>query len=127
MTRYTLPVVNKTGLPPVEDLSTEVEQMFATLLDKIKNKDDNNILDLMETSSAYYTRAAEINARIHRLERELRIKRGDGLYKFRTGELADFMDACKRGIDLGSRRLTVKQYEHDSAARGLGGWGGGSS
>lgn len=79
---------------------------------------------LLETADAYYARAAELTMMLQKLEREGRITKADGHYKFRTGELRTFMEMAKRAADLGSRRLTEEQlkFEMEQYGRESKGW-----
>lgn len=104
--------------------------MIDVLLDRVVAPMDNdNPLALMTVANAYFARASEISFLIHAMEREGLVKTGRGsgdeYYKFRTGELADFLELAKRSIDEGSRRLSAAQLEHDRQVRGLdgAGWG----
>lgn len=72
---------------------------------------NNGILSLMESATAMYVRAQEISAMIHRGEQEGTIIRSSSWYKFRTGELRDFMEACSKAVELGSRRVTAAKLE----------------
>jgi hypothetical protein len=93
--------------------------MFDVLIGRSPAPLNKDGLDLMEISDAYYMRATELTFIIHSLERQGTVKRGDEYYKIRTGELEDFRDACKRAVELGSRRLTALQLEHNQSVRGL--------
>lgn len=68
---------------------------------------------LMEVAEAYHARASEISALIQRAESQGHTLRGGAMYKFRTGELRTFLEATKRTIDLGSRRITLATLEDD--------------
>jgi hypothetical protein len=74
---------------------------------------DNGVLTLMEYASAVHARALEMNMKIHQAETNGQVQRGDTYYKFRTGELRDFIDMAKAAMDLGSRRLTNAQLAFD--------------
>lgn len=63
----------------------------------------------MEYANAVCSRAIEINMALHQGEALGTITRGSQHYKFRTGELRDFIDLAKGAQDLGSRRLTAAQ------------------
>jgi hypothetical protein len=63
----------------------------------------------MEVATAYIARAFEIEMLLLQLEHE-----GDhALQKFRTGPLRSFIDAARKMVDLGSRRLTQEQMLTD--------------
>lgn len=82
---------------------------MAVLLGHVSPPIDRGVMTLQEVADAYYARAAEITIELHRMESDGHVKRGDHLYKFRTGELRTFMDVAKRASELGSRRLTYEQ------------------
>lgn len=107
------------GLGTADQISDELQRMFQVLLGQVKSPvDPTNALALMEVADAFYMRAAELQFKIHRLERQGVIGKGDELYRLRTGELADFQEACKRSIETGSRRLSALQLEHQQAMLG---------
>lgn len=93
--------------------------MFNVLIGRSAAPLKKDQLDLMEIADAYYSRATELTFLIHSLERKGDVKRGDSYYKVRTGELEDFREACKRAVELGSRRLTALQLEYNQSTRGL--------
>jgi hypothetical protein len=80
---------------------------------------DNGVLSLMETASAYHARALEMNMMLHRAEANGTVEKGTVYYKFRTGELRDFIELAKGACDLGSRRLTAAQLEFDMAEEAM--------
>lgn len=92
-----------------EDLRAELYEMFDILLGRKDSPISSPYLAMAEVATAYYTRAQEIDALIHRGEQEGTILRGSELYRFRTGELRAFIEAAKRCAELGSRRLTQEQ------------------
>lgn len=118
------PMPIKKGFPTAEEIGDEVEYMFNVLLGRVDPPMRVGVTTLMEIADAYYARAAELTYMIHREERRGNIKRGDELYKVRTGELADFMEACKRAVETGSRRLSYEQLKFNQHDRGLSseGW-----
>jgi hypothetical protein len=110
------------GLGTPDQISDEIQDMINVLLDRVNSPiDPENALALMEVADAYYMRASELTYKIHRLERQGKVNKGDELYKLRTGELADFLEACKRSIETGSRRLSALQLEHEQAKMGRAG------
>ena len=113
------PVKLPAGLPTPEEIHTELQQMFDVLIGRSPAPLNRDTLDLMEIADAFYMRATELTFIIHALEREGKVKRGEVYYKVRTGELEDFRDACKRAVELGSRRLTAMQLEQNQITRGL--------
>lgn len=112
-------------LPSPEDLHIELQDYYDKLIGraKIDALNYDNSIALMEIADAYYTRALEIKFLIHKMEREGTVRRGTGskdpYYLFRTGELEDFLEACKRSVETGSRRLSAAQYELERTIRGL--------
>lgn len=70
---------------------------------------DNGVLSLMEYANAVYSRGMEINMALHHGETAGTIGKGSTYYKFRTGELRDFIDLAKGAVELGSRRVTAAQ------------------
>ena len=97
------------GLPSVQELWDEIATYMDILLGRIEPPVESPYLLLMEVSTAYYARGLEIDALIHHEEREMRVLRGSPHYKFRTGELRDFIELAKKTAELGSRRLTQEQ------------------
>jgi hypothetical protein len=74
---------------------------------------DNGVLTLMEYANSVYSRALEINMRLHEGETSGVIAKGTAPYKFRTGELRTFIELAKGAMELGSRRLTAAQLALD--------------
>lgn len=111
------------GLPNMAKLQEEILDMTDVLMGRVAPppKLRGTTLALMEVADAYYARASEIKMQIHRLEREGRVMRGSPHYQFRTGELATFLEMCKRASELGSRRLTDESlaFEQEKYGREL--------
>jgi hypothetical protein len=72
---------------------------------------EHGILTMMEYANAVYSRGQEIAMLIHAMEREGTVSKGSDLYRFRTGELRDFLDMARHAADLGSRRITASRME----------------
>lgn len=93
--------------------------MWGVLLGHIEPPMEFGIATLAEVANAYYARACEIEKHILQEEREGRIRRGDPMYRYRTGELRSFLNAAKRRYELGSRRITEslkdRQWNEPSA------------
>lgn len=100
------------GLPGVNDLWDEIAEYIDILLGRKESPVDSPYLALAECATAYYARAQEIDALIHKGERSGDILKGSPYYKFRTGELRSFIDLSKKVAELGSRRLTQEQLLH---------------
>lgn len=103
------------GLPSLHDMREEIDAMMSVLLGRESTPVDSGILTLHEVAFAYYARATEMTMSIHRGEANGTVLKGSGVYKFRTGELRDFMELCKRAQELGSRRVTYAKLEWEQA------------
>ena len=99
------------GVPDLQHLRQEIAVYWDVLLGREDPPIDMGVATLMECAEAYHARASEIAARLQDAEADGRIVKGSGYYHFRTGALRTFMEACKRTIDLGSRRITVAQMQ----------------
>lgn len=109
MTQHLLSVQVGTGLPAVELLEHEIDEMVDVLLGRVPSPINSPYLAMQEVATAYYARAQEIDMMIHRAEREGTCLRGSDHYRFRTGELRSFIELAKRCAELGSRRLSQEQ------------------
>lgn len=101
------------GLPKLLELRAELSRYVEVLLGREDPPIDNGVLTLMEYASAVHARALEMNMLIHRAETNGQVAKGTTYYKFRTGELRDFIDLSKAAMELGSRRLTSAQLAFD--------------
>lgn len=108
------------GLPPVEELEEELKEYWDVLLGRVPPPVEAGELTLMEIANAYFSRAMEISALIHRAEREGGVFKGSQYYRFRTGDLRDFIEVAKRAQELGSRRLTEARLQFDIEAQEMG-------
>lgn len=95
----------------LQQLREELDDMKAVLLGRVKPPVDTGITTLMEVSEAFHARAMEMAMEIHRGEANGEIMKSSGHYKFRTGELRDFTELCRRAMEMGSRRVTALQLE----------------
>lgn len=95
-------VLVPSGLGSYEELMDELLEMLTVLQGKADAPIESPYLSLMEVATAYIARGFEIEmlilAQEHEGEYELR--------KFRTGPLRSFIEAARKYVDLGSRRLT---------------------
>lgn len=107
------------GLPKLRDMKAEVDEMRDVLMGREEPPIQRGVLTLMEVAEAYYSRCSEMTALIQRKEEEGVVTRSSSYYKFRTGELRTFMEAMKRTIDLGSRRITAARLEYDMETEAL--------
>lgn len=107
------------GIPSISIMVEELQDMTDVLLGRQRSPINEGIATLMEVADAYFGRASEMTIMILALEREGKVRRGDALYKFRTGELRTFMDMSKRMCETGSRRITTQQIHQDAMRRGL--------
>ena len=89
-----------------DELVAEFDEYTNVLLGRDKSPVYSPYLELMEVATAYHSRAREVEMNIYRMEVDGTVRRGDPLYKFRTGQLNSFIEMARKCIDLGSRRLT---------------------
>ena len=108
------------GLPEVEVLSQEIKGYWDVLLGRTPPPVEAGDLTLMEIANAYLTRAMEMSSLIHEAEREGGVFKGSAYYRFRTGELRDFIEVSKKAQELGSRRLTQARMEFDMEVQEAG-------
>lgn len=97
------------GLPPIEKLQEEIDEMVDVLLGRVTSPIESPYLAMQEVATVYFARAQEIDMRIHQAEHEGAVIRGSRLYKFRTGELRAFIELSRKCAELGSRRLSQEQ------------------
>lgn len=95
------------------EIRQELDEYTDVLLGRVDPPHDNGVLTLMETANAYLSRALEITMLIQRAESMGGVTKGSGYYRLRTGELRTFVELAKGAVDLGSRRMTQAQLEHD--------------
>lgn len=98
----------------LKSLRDELQEYIDVLLNRKPMPIDNGIDTLLEVASAYYSRAREIESKLHQLECEGVILKGSKHYKFRTGELRSILELLKTQVDLGSRRITVARLEQEN-------------
>jgi len=99
------------GADKLPDLKQEIDGYWEMLNGRRPLPVRNGVASLMESATGMYVRASEIASRIHRGEQEGTITRNSSWYRFRTGELRDFLDACSKAVELGSRLVTVAKLE----------------
>ena len=75
-------------------------------------------MTLMEVADAYLARALEMQAIVHRAEAAGSVLKNSALYKFRTGELRDFIELARGSVELGSRRVTMAKMEAEMGGSG---------
>lgn len=90
-------------------MKQEIHDYWQMLLGRTPLPISNGVLSLMESATAMYVRASEMTAMIQQAEQEGVLIRGSSHYRFRTGELRTFMEACAKAIELGSRRVTAEK------------------
>lgn len=112
------------GIYAVPKLRHEMDQMLDVLMGRVDPPVSHGVLTLMEVADAYFARAKEMTIHIHRMEADGEVKKGDPLYRFRTGELRDFMELAKEAADLGSRRLTKESLMFEQSRTGRESRGG---
>lgn len=98
-----------TGLAEYDALVDELLGYAEVLTGHIEPPLESPYLTLAEVAYAYHARAREIEMRIYNLENNGAVRRGDQLYKLRTGFLQSFIEMTRKAYDLGSRRLTQEQ------------------
>jgi hypothetical protein len=90
-------------------MKAEISQYWQMLLGREPLPISNGVMSLMESATSMYVRASEMAAMIQQAEQEGVLLRGSSFYRFRTGELRTFMEACAKAIELGSRRVTAEK------------------
>lgn len=106
------------GLGSMVEMQSELQDMIDVLLGRVPPPIHLGTLTMMEVADAYHARAQEIRILIYRGETEGRFKRGGPAYKFRTTQLAAFIDLVKSVAALGSRRLTMVQVRQQAELTG---------
>lgn len=101
------------GLGELDGLRDEIDSYWDVLLGRVDPPVNKGISTLMEVAEAYHARANEIFSLIQRKEATGQIMKTGALYKFRTGELRTFIEATKRTVELGSRRITMAGLEFE--------------
>lgn len=89
----------------------ELADMKDVLLGRKKPPIDTGLSTLMEISEAFHARAKEMEMHLHEAEADGHVLRGSKHYKFRVGELRDFIELVSKSMDLGSRRMSAAQLE----------------
>lgn len=107
------------GLPPAEDIWSELEQMRDVLLGHDDPPIDAGISTLMEVAEGYFSRACDIEQRILHAESEGSIPKGSQYHTLRTQALRSFKEMSKSAAELGSRRITAanQRYEQERIGR----------
>lgn len=112
---FSIPEVTRS----LKAMRRELDEMRDVLMGREDPPVDMGVITLMEVASAYHARALEMQMLIHRAEAHGNVSRGDPVYRFRTGELRDFLDLAKGATELGSRRVTNARTEFEMSMRGL--------
>jgi len=94
------------GLPSITDLRVEFAGYIDTLMGRNKSPVNYGVLTLMEYASAVHARGVEVAGLIHQQELDGVVSKGSVYYRYRTGELRDFIDIAGKAAELGSRRVT---------------------
>lgn len=90
------------GLGSYEELMDELIEMLHILQGRADAPVESPYLTLMEVATAYMGRGFEMEMLILQQEHQENFE----LRKFRTGPLRSFIEAARKFVDLGSRRLT---------------------
>ena len=106
------------GYESVTAYRSEIQDMVDVLLGRKAPPIDVGVHTLHEVADAYYARGMEMQMHLHQMETDGAVIRGSSVYKFRTGELRDFIEMSKSAAELGSRRLTAEQQRIDQELRG---------
>jgi hypothetical protein len=110
------------GMPPIEELRLEIDDM----VDVLNGHEEPDIalgeLTLLEVSTAYLGRALEWQGILHRAEITGDVLKSSPAYLFRTRELASFIDLCKAKVALGQRRVTWAQNDMTPSLADFFGW-----
>ena len=102
-----LVVTVPSSINDLETIRTEIKNYIDVLLHREPLPVNVGVNSLYEVAVAYYSRGKEIELNIKEMENKGHINRNSPLSKFRTGELAAFLDMAKEQCRLGSRRITV--------------------
>lgn len=97
----------------IPQMSEELSNYTDVLLGRDEPPIDAGIMTLAEVANAYYARAREMEMEILDGERVGAILKNSGAYKFRTGKLRSFIEMSRNCYELGSRRVSAAQLEHD--------------
>jgi hypothetical protein len=97
----------------LDQVRNEIQEYIDVLFGRKPAPLEDGIDTLLELATAYYSRAKEIEAKLHQLESNGVILKGSKHYKYRTGELRSCLELLKAQVDLGSRRITVARLEQE--------------
>ena len=100
-------------LKNLDQVRNEIQEYIDILFGRKPAPLEDGIDTLLELATAYYSRAKEIEAKLHQLESNGVILKGSKHYKYRTGELRSCLELLKAQVDLGSRRITVARLEQE--------------
>lgn len=106
------------GIPNIDEIRNELDDYTDILMGREEPDQHYGFMSLMEVADAFYARAQELTMLIQRAEADGVVSKASPYYKLRTGELRTFAEMAKRAADLGSRRLSAAQLEHDQATYG---------
>lgn len=110
------PVPVGDSLLPVGELQDELDYMKDVLLGREEPPVDLGQISDMEIASAFFGRAMEIQSLLHRAEMDGDVARNSRAYKFRTGELRDFIDLAKNRYDMFKSRMISEAIEQKVSA-----------
>lgn len=107
------------GLPDIDTLKQEISGYWDVLLGRVEPPVSHLRVDaLLEVADTYYSRALELTSLIRAAEQDGLITKNSDYYKFRTGQLRDFIDAVKHAGDVGSRRITMRSIRNEEERLG---------
>lgn len=101
-------------LKNLKQVQDELQEYVDVLFGRKPAPIDEGVDTLLEIATAYYSRAKEIEMKLHQLESNGVILKGSKHYKFRTGELRSCLELLKAQVELGSRRITVARLEQEN-------------
>lgn len=96
-------------LADVDVLAEEISKYYNVLLGREEVDSVHQYSYIIEVATAYYVRAKEIEGAIHKLERQLVVTKNSQYYKFRTGELRSFIEACSKMIAYGQAKIDERK------------------
>jgi hypothetical protein len=115
------------GLPTVAEMREEVQDMLDVLAGRKAPPIDVGLHTMQEVADGYFARGAEWVVLIYDMEDEFDdLPKNNEYTKFRTRQLRQFLEVCKKASELGSRRLTAEQIrlEQEIKGRESAGWQG---
>lgn len=95
----------------------EISEYVDVLMGRVAPPIDGE-LALMEYANAVFSRGLELTMLLQQAEADGAVAKGSRAYRFRTGELRNFVELSSRAAELGSRRLTQARMHYDQLGGG---------